>query len=373
MAGAGKTIVVLGGYGATGLTVVRYLLQQTGVRLVLAGRRKERADEVTAQLNAQFAGERVSGARADAADGESLAAAFRDVDMVLVCSPTTEHVGQVARAALAAGIDYMDIHFPRKVIPVMTALAPAIEQAGRCFIYQAGFHPGLPAVFVRHAAAQFTRLRSATVGIAMCMKATSSPDSAIELVEDIGNPQAEVLRNGIWRPAGYKDMRKIDFGPGFGRRDCYPSMMEEMRVLPRLLGLEEAGVYLAGFNWFVDWLVIPLIMLAWKIRPGLAARSLSRLMMWGWNTFSRPPYGVVFKLEAEGGHEGKTRRVTTVARHENGYDLTAIPAVACLLQYLDGSIARPGLHMMGQVVDPARLFTDMERMGVRIQTRVLDG
>jgi saccharopine dehydrogenase (NAD+, L-lysine-forming) len=40
--------------------------------------------------------------------------------------------------------------------------------------------------------------------------------------------------------------------------------------------------------------------------------------------------------------------------------------VACLLQYLEGSIARPGLWLMGQAVDPVRLVEDMERMGVEV-------
>jgi hypothetical protein len=41
-----------------------------------------------------------------------------------------------------------------------------------------------------------------------------------------------------------------------------------------------------------------------------------------------------------------------------------------LLQYLDDSIAKRGLWMMGHIVDPVRLMNDMERMGIRIQTQV---
>ena len=42
-------------------------------------------------------------------------------------------------------------------------------------------------------------------------------------------------------------------------------------------------------------------------------------------------------------------------------------------EYLDGSIAKPGLWMMGHVVDPVRLMNDMERMGIKIQMEVTEG
>jgi saccharopine dehydrogenase (NAD+, L-lysine-forming) len=53
-------------------------------------------------------------------------------------------------------------------------------------------------------------------------------------------------------------------------------------------------------------------------------------------------------------------------RHPDGYQFTAIPVAACIMQYLDGSARQPGLRMMGHAVDPARLLHDMVRMGIEI-------
>jgi hypothetical protein len=39
-------------------------------------------------------------------------------------------------------------------------------------------------------------------------------------------------------------------------------------------------------------------------------------------------------------------------------------------QLLDGVIARPGVHLMGHLVEPARLAGDMERMGIGVEVAV---
>jgi len=52
--------------------------------------------------------------------------------------------------------------------------------------------------------------------------------------------------------------------------------------------------------------------------------------------------------------------------HDDGYAITAIPVVATLLQYLDGSVRKPGLWLMGHVVDPVRLVADMDSLGARV-------
>ncbi|MDH3367892.1 MAG: hypothetical protein OEO17_08610, partial [Gemmatimonadota bacterium] len=42
------------------------------------------------------------------------------------------------------------------------------------------------------------------------------------------------------------------------------------------------------------------------------------------------------------------------------------PAVAALLQYLDGSIRKPGLWQQALVVEPRRFMADLERLGATV-------
>jgi saccharopine dehydrogenase (NAD+, L-lysine-forming) len=75
---------------------------------------------------------------------------------------------------------------------------------------------------------------------------------------------------------------------------------------------------------------------------------------------------VILKVEAKGQWKGKQAEMQAQIAHPDGYELTAIPVVAYLLQYLDGSARKVGVHMMGHIAEPVRLFQDMQKMGVEI-------
>lgn len=158
-------------------------------------------------------------------------------------------------------------------------------------------------------------------------------------------------------------MLKMDFGEPFGRLYAAPMLLEEMRALPDMIpSLQETGFYITGFNWFADFLIMPLVLGAIKLFPRLAMRPMGRLLFWSLRRFSSPPYGVVLQMEAS----GTSGRLRVRVSHEDGYVLTAVPTVACLRQYLDGTIAKPGLYLMAQVVEPERFLVDMAEMGIGI-------
>ena len=93
-----------------------------------------------------------------------------------------------------------------------------------------------------------------------------------------------------------RDYLTMDFGPPFGRRSCVPLPLEEMRALPSLFPtLRRSGFYIAGFNWFTDWIVSPLIMLVLRIWPQRGLTPMGRLLCWSTRAFARPPYGIVLR------------------------------------------------------------------------------
>ena len=369
-------LLILGGTGNTGRLIARLLLQETDCRLVLAGRNQDKAQAVAQAFNAEFGGDRVAAIAVDASDTNSLRRAMSGCRMAVIASSTSEFVAQVARAALEAQTDYLDVQYSSAKLAVLQNLEAEICAAGRCFITDGGFHPGLPGVLVRYAAAQFDRLLRANVGSVIKIdwkKLDVGPATIEELARELLGYQPLEYRGGAWRPASAKAMwfpRHMAFGREFGRQPCAPMFLEEMRALPSMIpGLQETGFFVGGFNWFVDWLAMPLGMLATKIAPQRSLRLTARLMRWGLVTFSKPPYGTLLKLEASGVKDSTPKTLEVTLYHPDGYRFTAIPVTACLLQYLDGSARKPGLWTQANLVDPTRLMRDMQRMGVEIDIK----
>jgi len=185
--------------------------------------------------------------------------------------------------------------------------------------------------------------------------------------------QAQVYKNGAWTKPNQWDMRKFDFGATIGVCTCYSMFFEELRALPELYpSLKETGFYISGSNWFTDLLITPIVMLGLKIAPKRLITPMGKLMWWGMQQ-SPPPYVVALKVEAKGLKNDQPAQVQARIEHADGYELTAIPVVAYLLQYMDKSARRPGVHMMGQLAEPVRLFEDMKRMGVHMIVGEQDG
>ncbi len=366
-------IIILGGYGNTGRALATLLLQHSAVSLVLAGRDEGRARATAAMLNERYPGERVRGVSADAADRASLRRAFDGMDIVVAASSTSPMVTAVAETAIDAGLDYLDPQFSRAKVAALQALAPRIAAAGRCFVTDGGFHPGLPAALVRLAAANFDRLQRANVGsvIQIDWRSLEVAGSTVEeLVDEFRSYQSLHFTHGRWQPMGWMESFRpawMNFGHGFGRRYTMPMFLEELRPIPELIpDLVETGFFVGGFNWFVDWLLMPLGMGLMFVSPRAGGRVFGRMLLWGLRTFSAPPYGTLLMLEARGLRGGHTQAMRVSVFHPDGYLLTAAPLAACLLQMMDGSIHAPGLHFQALAVEPQRLLADLSRMGVEV-------
>ena len=152
-------LLILGGYGNAGLAIARLLAKVGGFQIALAGRRIQRALDAAERLNAEFGTDRFSGLEVHAASRESLLAAFKQVDLVIVAASTIAHTQIVAEAALEAGIDYLDVQIAVKAKhDALEPLRERVRASGRCFITDGGFRPGIPAAMVRYAASQLEAL-----------------------------------------------------------------------------------------------------------------------------------------------------------------------------------------------------------------------
>lgn len=358
-------ILILGATGHSGRRIARHLLERSTADVTLAARHLDSAQALADTLNRQFPEGRARAVHADASQAESLRKAFAGQMMVVVAAPVTAYADNVIRASLEMGLDYLDIQLGTRKLSLLQSAAYDIERAGRCFVTEAGFHPGLPSALVRHAAAHLDSIECAiTLGYLNMGKDLPYSDAVDELVEIFREYNGQVFRNGQWTRPGSYEIRTYDFQADIGRRRCYSMFLEELRPLPSIFpSLCQTSFYISETHAVLDWVVMPIVwawlrIAAWRVHP------VGKFLWWGMRTFHRPPYRVELQVQVTGTKEGKPFRLQASVAHPDGYEPTAVPVVAALLQYLDGFARKPGVWMMGHLVDHTRLLQDMERMGI---------
>jgi hypothetical protein len=137
-----KNVVLFGGTGAVGRGCLDVLIRRADVSLTIAGRDESRLREVAS--TAQALGD-VEIARLDATDAAAVAGVVSRCDVVINCAgPSQRFSAQVAGAAIAAGVPYVD---PGGDHALLDRLAAA--GAGVPVVLQAGVQPGLSGLLLR--------------------------------------------------------------------------------------------------------------------------------------------------------------------------------------------------------------------------------
>ena len=363
-----KRILLIGATGYAGSKLASYLLQDTDATVVLAGRSRAKVDELQSGLRLQDQAHRVELLELDAEDFDS--AALDDFDLLVNATAEGPHNAPLIQACLDHRADWIDMQMTNELENPPPLLRESIESAGRCFVIQAGFHPGIIAPLVRFAGQQMDVMDGAIVGSVIRDRSGLPYTSGFsELVASFRDYKGEMYKDGQWQKLKYAAYPKIGFAYGFGELLTYPVEMTELRRLTELMpDLRNTGFFVAGFNWFADYLITPLIMLSSRIARRQTEAPLGRLLSWSTKRFSRPPYGTVVQVDAEGQRDGQPVRFRLSLFHEDAYVLTAVPTVAMIKQMLSGKV-QPGIHLMGLCCDPVQLLEDIERTDVSISQR----
>ncbi len=370
-----KSVLILGGYGNAGFLISKYLLQETpDISIIIAGRRLEKGVEAAIKLNESFPGNRASALQVDITDSAVFRSALQKCDLVVMASSTLKYVRSVAEEVLKAGVDYLDIQLSSPLkLDVLFEFEEKIKTAGCCFITDGGFHPGVPSAMVRYAAELFEKLYVANIfgGLRVDWAAIDASEGTMEeMLEEFRHYSSLHFKDGQWKNMSWLAIPpKYDFGAPFGKLFVSTMLLQEQKFLPEMIPtLKETGFYVSGFNPVMDYLILPLILIALKRKSRFFESMAYRLFNFGMK-FSKPPFGVRLIADCQGIKSGQQQRLKFVLEHEDEYFLTAVPTVACLLQLLDGSIRKTGLWFQANAVEPRRFFDDMARMGLPLKIK----
>jgi saccharopine dehydrogenase-like NADP-dependent oxidoreductase len=143
-------LVVLGGCGAVGSTAVRYLTPTDYYdEYVVADKDIEAARKLAAELGE----DKVKAFELNADDPQSLRDAIAGADVVLNCvGPFYKYGPPILEAAIAAGIDYVDICDDMDATEIMLDLDGAAKKADISALIGMGSSPGMANVLVKFTA-----------------------------------------------------------------------------------------------------------------------------------------------------------------------------------------------------------------------------
>ncbi|MGO8964516.1 saccharopine dehydrogenase NADP-binding domain-containing protein [Mycobacterium sp.] len=133
-------VLLFGSTGAVGASCLDILARRGEVSLLIAGRDEARLRDIASAIQAD-----VEILRLDVADTSAVAAAVTRCDVVINCAgPSQRLSADVAGAAIATRVPYVDPGGDRALLDRIAAAAPAVP-----VVLQAGVQPGLSGLLLR--------------------------------------------------------------------------------------------------------------------------------------------------------------------------------------------------------------------------------
>ncbi len=361
-----QTILIIGAYGMAGRALSRAVLKYLDAHLIMTGRDSTKLDAFSDQLKDEFPNKNHLHFVLDATNRESLLNAFAKADLAIVTATIPDHIELIAECAIETNTNVMDIFVRNDVLDRLEKYDLFLIEKQLYYFTQCGFHPGIIAPLIKYLAPYFDEYHSANVAMAM-EPVFEKPDAVQELIYEMFETNPTVLRNGTWYEASYKETFKAEFSPYFGKKTCYPLHMQEISHLNLSLGLQEAGVYAAGFSTFIDYVVFPIAMLIGKFNKRVAERIGAWMMYKASRNYQKNKLRVELILEAKGLKDGVSREVELRLIADDGYILTAIPLISLINQYESLSPKPVGLHLMGESLLEGPMIDDLKEAGIQIE------
>ncbi|WP_235437003.1 saccharopine dehydrogenase NADP-binding domain-containing protein [Pseudomonas fluorescens] len=344
----GAVIGLVGAYGSVGRQVAQLLAGQVALRL--GGRDRQRAEQLNQQLGAR-AEVRVL----DLWQPQSLADFCAGCALVINCAgPSYRILDRVARAALAAGADYLDVGGDDPLHERLSGQVPA----GRRVLLSAGMLPGLSGLFPRLLAQSFQRvdaMRCYAGGLGR-LSATAAEDFLLSLGNGFGQAQCGWCEGRVVRStASAGQALQRDWLPAAGVQ-AYPYLSTEQQRLFADLAVRQGQ----GFNLFEGAQLAAALQRVQGSAPEArsSAQNIAALVRASaLDVAGRRPYQLL-AVEIDGLRDGREQQASAWLRALDGLRLTGSVAAFCALHWAH---LPEGLHYAAQVLDPAACLEQLQR------------
>jgi lysine 6-dehydrogenase len=375
-------IIVLGGCGAMGSEATRDLAQTSDFEeIVIADANLQRACALAAELS----GDRVRAIQADASNEAALTEQLRGFDVVANC--TTYHFGLiVTRAAIAAGVNYLDLgglyNTPRQL-----ELDEEARKAGVTVCLGCGATPGVTNLMAKNAADQLDRVDEVHIAFASFRSIAPSPGLLDTVLDEFGAGS----RRFFWQEGEFIEVpafsgaKEVRFADPVGEIETFYVPHSETHTIHRFLGKGVKLVDVRG-TWR------PEIMRALRVFADLGLTSDQETQINGAAISARRfvrahilvhtadfgsdgEWAFFLNVQALGQRDGSPVKLEYVSRHppraEWGTNATAkmtgIPASIAAQKLARGEVQRTGVVAPEACFDPQSFFAELAKRGIVIE------
>jgi hypothetical protein len=354
------TVLVIGGGGFYGRYVVADLLRHTNAKIVVAGRRPPPLPSSDG---------RVVTAVCDLNDLAALQRVVAECDVVVHCAGPFQCLPlNPLRAAIGAGVNYVDIAEDREFARRVRALAPECLSAGITALSGISVAPSMEALVTELVRPRFDRL--------LAVRTFAAPDTRHHrgramfhtMLFGVGRPFEQPRHGKQVRVHGWTEPEWVTFPPPVGRRLTYLVLeMADLDDLPRLFGVEtvefKAGCEHPLLNRMLGWAA------ARRARTGHPHwekyTSIVRAVSWLAGRFGREEGGVVFEVSGTSGTAIATHRIAVMAETEGGR-IPSVLAGMAVLELLQGRLSGRGLVDVHAWLTPERFIDGLACRGLRL-------
>jgi NAD(P)-dependent dehydrogenase (short-subunit alcohol dehydrogenase family) len=380
-----RRVLVVGGTGTFGSRLVRGLVANTDFHVIVGGRHMERSSALAADL---FASSPHAHLTTVVTDRENLTEHdLRRLELFAVVDAAGPFQGgdyRLPRAAVAAGVHYVDLADARDFVAGFAALDAAAKTAGVSAVTGASSTPALSHAVLDRLTEGWRSIETVEVGISPGNRAPRGLSVIRAILSYVGRP-VRVFLDGGWqqRPGWSLLVRKPM--PGLGVRWLSLCETPDLDLIPTRFRVRREAIFRAGLELSI--LHLGLSAAALLVRLRLIASlvpfaSTFRLIAESFRRLGTDRGGMI--VEAAGTDpEGKpiAARWSLLAEKNDGPVIPTLPALALLRALAEGQVpsgAGPaaGLLSLAAIEEefrPYNISTATQRMGGSLFARTLSG
>jgi hypothetical protein len=352
-------IGIVGAGGKTGVVVARELLKITNCDVIVAGRDREKLEELARSL-----GLRASSEYVDVNLPETLDALCQKCNIIINCAgPCNVVLDKVANAALKNNCHYIDVGGYDLLMELLAAKHEQIKNQGLLFCVCAGWIPGLSGIFPRFVnlkASELFKVDSVEIyyGGRDKWSLTAGKDMIWALFLDQEN-LAGVFENGKWVKKSMFNSPMVELPLPMGKQRALPFFDNQLRSFSQENNFKFFGAYVSEVGNLTA-LTLMLVRMFLNKRSELGARMILKSIEKECQKYgSSGMVHVVTKGHA--GNEAK-QMCGTICTQDN-YRLNGlVPAITAQI-LSENKVANSGAYYLCDAVEPVDFMTRISSQG----------